>query len=142
MAQTYSSIRRTDSYDRPQFQTQPPSFLSIRVIWRLAGAIKNVDHCTICSAFRFVLPLEVVMCRVREEVPACCGPWLLRARSARTGIAVAAFVIAMIPLRLVADERVDAAAVAAIIAEAEQSSEGHAAMRDDAIPRLPVPQSP
>ena len=88
-----------------------------------AGAIKNVDHCTISSAFRFVLPLEVVMCRVREEGPACCGPWLLRARSARTGIAVAAFVIAMVPLRLVADERVDAAAVAAIIAEAEQSSE-------------------
>ena len=63
------------------------------------------------------------MCRAREEVPACCEPSLLRARSARTGIAVTAFVIAMIPLRLVADERVDAAAVAAIIAEAQQSSE-------------------
>ena len=63
------------------------------------------------------------MCRGWEEVPACCEPSLLRAQNARTAIAVTAFVIAMTPLRLVADERVDAAAVAAIIAEAQQSSE-------------------
>jgi hypothetical protein len=65
--------------------------------------------------------MEDVMCRAREEVPACCEP-SLRARSARTGIAVTAVAIAVFPMRLVADERVDAAAVAAIIAEAQQSS--------------------
>lgn len=48
---------------------------------------------------------------------------LLRAQSARAGIAVTVCVIAMVPLRLVADERFDAAALDAIIAEAEQSSE-------------------
>ena len=63
------------------------------------------------------------MRRVREEVSTCCEPSLLRARSARARIVVLAFVIAMIPLRLVAEERVDAAVVSAIIAEAEQSSE-------------------
>jgi carboxypeptidase Q len=47
------------------------------------------------------VPMEFVMCRV----------------------AVAVLVVAMIPLRLVADERVDASAVAAIIAEARQSSD-------------------
>jgi hypothetical protein len=144
--------------------------------------------------------LEAVMCPVREEVPACFERSLHRARCTRTGIAVAAFVVAMIPQGLVADERVDAAAVAAIIAEAQQSSEAaelfyeltdrlgprlafttikdfrhydvrtrhtnadfadavdvedlrqsaivlavvawHAAMRDDAIPRLSAPRSP
>jgi carboxypeptidase Q len=63
------------------------------------------------------------MCRARKERPASCEPALLRAQSARAGIVVAAFVIAMFPVRLVADERFDAAALDAIIAEAEQSSE-------------------
>jgi hypothetical protein len=67
--------------------------------------------------------MEAVMCRARKEVPACCEPALLRAHSARAGIAVTAFVIAMLPLRLVADERFDAAALDGIIAEAERSSE-------------------
>ena len=63
------------------------------------------------------------MCRARKEVPACCEPALLRAQSARAAVAVTAFSIAMLPLRLVADERFDAAALDAIIAEAERSSE-------------------
>src|SRR5687768_5250957 len=67
--------------------------------------------------------MEAVMCRARKAIPDCCEPALLRVRGARAGIAVTAFATAMLPLRLAADEPFDAAALSAIIAEAEQSSE-------------------
>jgi carboxypeptidase Q len=63
------------------------------------------------------------MCRAREDVPTRRESSLLRARSVRAGIAAAAFAIVMIPLRAGAAERVDAAVVAAIIAESQQNSE-------------------
>jgi len=83
------------------------------------GRDENVDPRAVVTAFRPVLRVKAVACRARENVAAGCKP----SSRARAGTALVALAIALIPLRLVADERIDDTAVAAIITEAQRSSE-------------------
>src|SRR5688572_7795300 len=83
------------------------------------GRDENVDPRAVVTAFRPVLRVKAVACRARENVAAGCKP----SSRARAGTALVALAIALIPLRLVADERIDDTAVAAIITEAQGNSE-------------------